>query len=206
MSRNSIERWAGVATWFLLLAGCVSIERSYPDKRYFVLEVSRRVNPAAAVGSGVLEVSDILVSPRYSEKSFTYRTSTAGYETDFYNQFLVSPGALITEEVRKDLTRWHIFKHVIHSSSQHQPTHILDGVVNALYGDFRDLSTPQAVLEMQFFLSRATPGKSEILLEKGYLKSVPLKARTPEALVQGWNEALLAILTSLVSDLKTVSR
>ncbi len=205
MNRNFIDRWAVVAL-IIWLGGCVSIERNYPDKRYFVLEVNRQINPAGAMGNGVLEVSDIRVSPRYSEKSFTYRTSAAGYEADFYNQFLVSPGSLITEEVRKDLTRLHIFKHVIRSASQMQPTHVLEGIVNALYGDFRNVSAPQAVLEMQFFLSRATPGRSEILLEKGYSKLVALKSRTPEALVQGWNEALLAILTSLVSDLRTVNR
>ena len=42
-------------------------------------------------------------------------------------------------------------------------------------------------------------------MQKRYVKSVPLAARTPEALVKGWNQALEEILSALVTDLKTVS-
>jgi uncharacterized lipoprotein YmbA len=87
-----------------LCAACVGIEKSYPDKRYFVLEVSANPSPANPTANETLEVSNIRVSPRYADKSFVYRTSEAGYESDFYNQFLVAPASLITEEVRKGLT------------------------------------------------------------------------------------------------------
>ena len=87
-----------------LCAACVGIEKSYPDKRYFVLEVSANPSPANPTANETLEVSNIRVSPRYADRSFVYRTSEAGYESDFYNQFLVAPASLITEEVRKGLT------------------------------------------------------------------------------------------------------
>ena len=75
-----------------LCAGCVGIEKSYPDKRYFVLEVPANPSPANPTASETLEVSNIRVSPRYADKGFVYRTSEAGYESDFYNQFLVCSG------------------------------------------------------------------------------------------------------------------
>src|SRR4030095_11265169 len=92
-----------VVALLALCAGCVGIEKSYPDKRYFVLEVSANPSPANPTGNDTLEVSNIRVSPRYADRSFVYRTSESGYESDFYNQFLVSPASLITEEVRKGL-------------------------------------------------------------------------------------------------------
>jgi cholesterol transport system auxiliary component len=188
-----------------LCAACVGIERSYPDKRYYVLEVPAKTNPSNPTASETLEVSNIRVSPRYADRSFVYRTSESGYESDFYNQFLVAPASLITEEVRKGLIETQSFKHVISSTSQSQPSYVLEGTVNALYGDFRNADSPRAVLEMEFFLSSDTPAKPGILLQKRYTKSIPLNGRSPEALVKGWNQALEEILTSLAADLKATT-
>jgi hypothetical protein len=117
---------------------------------------------------------------------------------------LVSPASLITEEVRKGLTGSQVFKHVIGSSNQSQPSYVLEGTVNALYGDFRNPNSPRAFLEMEFFLTSEVPGQPGILIQKRYAKSVPLTGRTPEALIKGWNEALEEILNSLVTDLKAI--
>ena len=187
----------------MLASGCVSIERSYPDKRYYVLEVNRNVKPSNPPGNGVLQVANIRVSPRYEDKGFVYRTSGSSYESDFYNQFLVSPAALLGEELRKGLAQSLIFRHVINSSSQLEPTHVLEGVVDALYGDFRDPGAPKAVLEMEFFLRKESASKADIVAARRYAKSVAVNGRSPEALVKGWNEALDAILASLVADLRS---
>ncbi|MDP2606816.1 MAG: ABC-type transport auxiliary lipoprotein family protein [Deltaproteobacteria bacterium] len=187
----------------MLASGCVSIERSYPDKRYYVLEVNRNVKPSNPPGNGVLQVANIRVSPRYEDKGFVYRTSGSSYESDFYNQFLVSPAALLGEELRKGLAQSLIFRHVINSSSQLEPTHVLEGVVDALYGDFRDPGAPKAVLEMEFFLRKESASKADIVAARRYAKSVAVSGRSPDALVKGWNEALDAILSSLVADLRS---
>lgn len=187
-----------------LCSGCVSLEKAYPDKRYFVLETSPQEDPANPTVNETLQVSNIRVSPRFADRGFIYRISAAGYESDFYNQFLVSPASLITEEIRKSLIGSQLFKYVISPSSPLQPSYVLDGAVNALYGDFRDTDSPRAVLEIEFFLTSEIPAKPGILMQKRYAKSIPLSARSPEALVQGWNQALQEILISLVADLKIV--
>jgi ABC-type uncharacterized transport system auxiliary subunit len=197
--------WHGAFILLVLACGCVGIEKSYPDRRYFVLEVNRNVNPSNPTGNGVLQIANVRVSPRYEDKGFIYRTSGSSYESDFYNQFLVSPAALLGEELRKGLAQSQIFQHVINASSQLEPTHVLEGVVDALYGDFRDPGAPKAVLEMEFFLRKESPSKAEIVAAKRYAKSVAVTGRSPEALVKGWNEALDAILASLLADLKSAT-
>jgi hypothetical protein len=192
---------------FVLLVSCaacvtVGIERSYPEKRYFALEIRADAHPANPGVEQTLEVSALRVSPRFSDKNFVYRISDAGYESDFYNGFLVSPALIITEEVRKALGNAQVFKHVIGSSSQAQASYMLEGTVNALYGDFRKMSAPMAVLETEFFLNSTLPEKPGIVMHKRYSKAVPLSARSPEALVKGWNEALEAIVSSLAADLE----
>ena len=188
----------------LLAGGCVSVEKSYPDKRYFVLEASRNESAANPKAAGVLLVSSLRVSPRYDGRSFIYRRSEANFESDFYNQFLVSPGALLTEEVRRAVSQAQVAQYVVGPANQLEPTHMLEGTIDALYGDFRDVNAPKAVLEMEFFLSKESPTKAEIVMRKRYIKSIMVNGHSPEALVKGWNDALNEIVASLTADLKTV--
>jgi cholesterol transport system auxiliary component len=205
MKRASLKQRSASFLLCLFFSGCVSLDRSYPDKHYFVLEVNRDGKPSNQTANGILEVSDIRISPRYEGQSFVYRISDASYESDFYNQFLIAPAALLTEEVRRGLAQSRTFEYVINSSSQLQATHRLDGIVNALYGDFRNISASRAVLEIEFFLSKQLPTGTEIVMNKRYSKAVPLSGRSPDALVKGWDEALDGILTSLIADLKSAN-
>jgi uncharacterized lipoprotein YmbA len=202
MMKVTDKFWLGVWALLVLASGCVSVVKSYPDKRYFVFESKHAGNAADAKANGVLLVSSLRVSPRYESRSFVYRRSESSYESDFYNQFLVSPGAQLTEEVRRALGQAQVAQYVVGASSQSEPTHVLEGTVDALYGDFRDLSSPKAVLEMEFFLSKESSIRAEIITRKRYSKSVAVNGRTPEALVQGWNEGLSEILAALVADLR----
>ena len=189
---------------FVLSAGCVSLERSYPDKRYFVVELGENAQRSNPAGNQTLLVSGLRISPRYADKSFVYRTSESGYESDFYNQFLTSPETMLSEEVRKGLAASPAFKYVVGPSSQLQPNYVLEGSVNALYGDFRNLNTPSAVLEIEFFLHNEDSANPGVVLQKRYTKTVPLSGRSPDALVKGWSQALGAVLTELNSDLEKV--
>lgn len=207
MSGFRAQLWRASFLLLTFASGCINIERSYPDKNFFVLEVGRdeKVPPSHQTVNGILEVSELRISPRYQAQGFIYRISEASYESDFYNQFLIAPAALITEELRKGLARSRIFAYVINASSELRPTHRLEGIVNALYGDFRDSGAGRAVAEIEFFLTRQLPAGTEIIIAKRYSKSVPLSRRSPEALVKGWDEALEGILTSLIADLDSAN-
>jgi cholesterol transport system auxiliary component len=197
--------WMGLLfTWLaasFLFIGCVSIEKSYPDKRYFVLDIVLDASPQNPAETGTLQIASARVSPRYADKNFVYRRSDTRFESDFYNEFLISPGVLVAEELRQGLSQSGLFKFVVGSVDALAPTHTLETVVNSLYGDFRDVGAPQAVMEVEFFLSQEG-SPSGIVFHKRYHSAIPLEGRNPEALVQGWNRALEAISGSLVSDLK----
>ena len=205
MKRSHNRIVSAVLLLFISCYGCVSLERNYPEKRYFVLEVSESVIPANPAGDRILSVSNLRVSPRYADRSFVYRISEAGYETDFYNQFLTATDVMIGEEVRRGLGASRVFKYVVGPSNQLQPNYVLEGSVNAVYGDFRNLNAPAALLEIEFFLHNEDVANPGIVMQKRYVKSVPLSERSPEALVKGWNAALNEILAALIADLKAVN-
>ena len=192
---------AGVGFWFLgiLCAGCVTLERSYPEKRYFVIQVEEPKRTGADNGQ-ILAVTNLHISPRYADRSFVYRTSEAEYEADFYNQFLSPPAILISEETRKALAA-SPFKFIVAPSSPLTPNYVLEGSINALYGDFRNLSAPAAVLEIEFFLHNENPASPGVVLQKRYRKSIALKERSPQALARGWSDALEAIVAEFIADL-----
>ncbi|MGH7886492.1 MAG: ABC-type transport auxiliary lipoprotein family protein [Candidatus Binatia bacterium] len=189
----------------ILCCGCVSLERSYPEKRYFVIVVPESANRSSSAGNRILSVSNLRISPRYADKNFVYRISEAGYEADFYNQFLTSPDLMIGEEVRKGLAASQVFKYVVGPSNQLQPNYVLEGSINTLYGDFRDAKMSAAFLEIEFFLHNEDAANPGIVMQKRYVKSVPLSERSPEALVKGWNDALNEILAALIVDLRVVN-
>ena len=185
-------------------SGCVSLERSYPEKRYYVLEVRTPETIGEAVRDEILQVSPLRISPRYQDRSFVYRISDTGFETDFYNQFIAPPAGLISEEIRKGLINTQLFKYVISASNSQAPSYVLEGTVNGIYGDFTNLNTPAAVIDLEFFLTSDLPTKPGILLQKRYVRAVPVSSRSPEALVKSWDQALEEILTALAADLSTV--
>ena len=194
------------ATLMALQSGCVSLERTYPDKRFFVLEVNGAASASSggAVNDAILQVSTLRISPRYQDRSFVYRVSDTGYETDFYNQFLASPAGLISEEIRKSLIAAQLFKFVISPSNSQAPSYVLDGTINGIYGDFRNLNASAGVIDLEIFVTSDVPAKPGILLQKRYVKSVPVSSRSPEALVKSWDQALEEIVAALAADLKTV--
>jgi cholesterol transport system auxiliary component len=184
-----------------LLNGCVSLEQGYPEKRYFMIDVSRGGEVCPAVADGGLKIGTFPASPQYEGRGFVYYKGGSMYESDFYNEFFISPGAMLTEEVRQWVAASGLFRHVADLSSFREPTYFLGGRITALYGDYSEASAPKAVLEAEFLLTRDISAEADKLLQHRYRREVLLDGSAPRALVAGWNEALRQILTDLERDL-----
>jgi hypothetical protein len=131
-----------------------------------------------------------------------YRTSKSGYESDFYNEFLASPSAMITDIMRNWLSASRLFRRVLDPGSQIDPTHIIEGNITALYGDFRDNSSPKAILEMRIFLLETETGEEPLpIFGKTYTSSIDIESEDPEGLVEALGRCLEGVLSTLESDL-----
>jgi cholesterol transport system auxiliary component len=192
----------GVFGLFPFIAGCINLEKSYPEKRYFTLDASRVEDVTSTDTEKVITIRRFRVSPKYEGKGLVYRLKEVNYESDFYNEFFISPSSMFTEEIRKRLAGSGLFKYVVEPSSLLDSTYSLEGAVTALYGDYRVNTAPKAVLEIQFFLLQETDSNPKIIYQSQYHKEEPFKNNTPDELVKSWNSAFSQILTEFENDLK----
>ena len=99
------NRWSSFSCLVVVcaaLAGCLSLEKSYPEKRYFALSTSRPGPPLTRTLDHVLAVRPLRISPGYAGSEFVYQTGDVTLESDFYNEFFAPPGTVI----RKSIARW----------------------------------------------------------------------------------------------------
>lgn len=188
----------------LVLSGCVSFAKSFPDKHYYALDVTRQGEPGVPVSGAVLDMRGLVVSPRFEGKELVYRTGDTRYESDFYNAWFVSPSAMLTHQVQNWLSNAGLFESVVATSSYLDATHILEGTVTALYGDYRQQGEQKAVVGMHIVLIEDHSTRTAMVFQRDYQQMVELTETSPDELTRGWNQGLQQILMTLEKDLRGV--
>ena len=100
----------------VVLPGCAPKRTAY-NQRNFVLETSRNGPQQKVSKDVILNVQNFSIDIAFSTKSFVYRKGQSEYETDFYNQFLIRPEDMITEQTRDWLSESGLFKWVLEPGS-----------------------------------------------------------------------------------------
>jgi cholesterol transport system auxiliary component len=180
------------------LAGC-SLTRPAPVKRTFLLEPP--APPAVATAKpATLRIGTFSVGEPFRDRSFVYRTSELGFETDFYDEFFVAPAPMIASATQRALASANVFARVVPGSSvPDDGDFVIEGFVSELYADTRR-SPSEAVIAITFFVSR-TAFPSTVVWSKAYAQRVPVAGTTPDALAAAWNAALGNVLAELARDL-----
>jgi ABC-type uncharacterized transport system auxiliary subunit len=178
------------------VAGCMNVDlaKSYPERRYYLLDAERQGPPAPVHFERNVTVHKCSVSPAFDGRELVYRLSDAGYASDFENQLFVTPGYAIAEEVRKWLAKSQVFANVVASRSELESDYVVEPNLVELYGDYRDETAPKAVLELQLYLIDDRQRPSEVLLKTDFRDERPLADSSAAALVEGWSASLRAAL------------
>ncbi len=184
-----------------LVAGCVNLNKTYPEIRYYTVEASHPEAIQSSIVDTRLQVRRLVLAPRYEGRELVYRTSEVEYRSDFYHQWFISPRAMLTEQVTQWLKQSKIFEHVIDRASYIDPTHILEGTITSMYGDFRNPEQPQAVLELQALLLMEGTTVPVIHFQRDYRQTISVSDTSPHSLIEGLNKGLSRILTQLEEDL-----
>jgi uncharacterized lipoprotein YmbA len=183
------------------LAGCGALSRPAPIKNTFLLAPAP-LQPVAQPRQASLRVGAINVATPFRGKNFVYRESDLKFANDFYTEFLVPPAAMIGESTARLLSRAHVFARVAQPGAPSDADYVLDGFVEALYGDVREPAKPTVQLAITYYLSRADSASP--FWSKEYRKSVAVPANSPEQYAIALSSALGDILGELARDLAAV--
>ncbi len=183
-----------------LCPGCAG-RHSYA-KRQFVLEASRPARLTDSSRDLVLAVRTFTVDPVCDSRGLLYRKGESEYESDFYNEFLVAPQDLISSQTRNWLAQSGIFQTVLEPGSLIEATHILEGNVLVMHGDFREQGLPKAVMQIRVFVVTNRGSEPQIVFARDYRASHRAEEQTAEALVAAFNRCLEQILSELEESLR----
>lgn len=197
-----------VVLFAVMLGGCLS----RPDlvRESFAFEMPPVSMPPTSenrsASGPTVGVRRISVASPFDSQELTYRTGVFSFERDPYAQFLASPDQILVAPVCQYLRKSGIFSGVAEPDSVVAAEVELEIAVLQLYGDFQDRAHPMAVLQMRFLAYKNGSASTNVLLQKEYIRNIPLQARTAAAVMAGWNEALKQIVTEAAGDVGTIAK
>lgn len=183
------------------LCAC-SFSQPAPPKHTFLLTVTRPDNSplAQAAGSATLKVLPFTVGSPYNGKSFIYREGEVQFTADYYNEWIASPVAMLTDRTTTLLAKSGVFAKVVPAASGLEGSVEMEAIVSELYADYRDKAKPQAVVAIQFHLSDATSGR--LYYDQLLRATSALSEATPDGYARGVDAALARLYTKLESELR----
>jgi ABC-type uncharacterized transport system auxiliary subunit len=195
----------GIPAAVLLAALCSGCAGRQPyAKHQFVLEAARPAQPPGPPHDVALAVHGFTIDPVYEGTGLRYRKAESEYESDFYNEFVIAPQVLIGSQTRNWLSQSGLFQNVLEPGSLLEATHVLEGNILVLYGDFRGGKVPQAVMAIRFFLIAIQSSPPQVVFTRDYQTSHQAQAPTAGALVAAFDRCLEQILSALEEDLGKV--
>jgi cholesterol transport system auxiliary component len=181
-----------------LLSGC-SFSRPNAEQTSWLVTPERTAPPQKSPVAMDLKMGSFSANPPFDGKSLVYRLSDQRYEKDYYNVYLIYPRDMVQNATRDWLVKSNAFEQVIEQSTVFFPKYQLQGVIDEFYGDYR--GQPEAVVAIQFYASTSFSANNYLFSSPRISKRVPVRDKSPQALIDGQQQALTLILTELESRL-----
>jgi ABC-type uncharacterized transport system auxiliary subunit len=185
----------------ILLSACFSWGGGEDDDdtpRYYVVDVDRGVVAQEFAEDRVLLLKPVRVVPHFRGKTIVFRVNESEYRSQPPHELFTEPEEMFTAQLKRWLQKSGMFSQVVTDDSVEADL-VLESAVTGLYGEKRPEYSPQAVLEMQFFMTSADDNKN--LFQTGLRVDVDIEETTPGNVVTGWKQGLGELLATLEQDL-----
>lgn len=204
MTKISVLRTIGclIAIAFVMTLGCDNNARVISQQKQYIIDAVRNGPTTQAKGSKILKVRRFSVSSPFESYELVLRMEDLQYKTDFYNKFLTSPGSIITDETRDWLNESNAFASVLDTLSSADYDYLMEGDIQAVYGDYRYADDLRAVMEIRFVLIDVSNANDVIVFDRQYRNEHSIKEAKADQLVKGLSVCLQKILSELENDLR----
>ncbi len=168
------------------------------EPRYYVVDVDRGSVAQSFARDRVLLLKPVRVVPHFRDKTIVYRVNESEYQSQPPHQLFTEPSEMFTAQLRRWLQKSGLFSQVVVDETA-EADYVLEAAVTALYGEKRPEYSPQAIVEMQFFMSSADE-QQNMLFQTGLRVDADIEKTTPGNVVTGWRQGLDQLLTTLEQD------
>ena len=186
-----------------LLGACSALTRPAPVRQTYLIE-SPAVSPVAQPQPGALRVGSVSVAAPFRGKSFVFRVDELRYETDFYDEFLVPPSSMLTDQTTRALVRARPFTRISGPGATADAEFVLDGFASALYADMRQSGKPAADIAITYYLTPTTGVERTPIWSHEYRRRAAMREASGAAYAEALNAAFAEIVAELARDLATV--
>ncbi len=197
----------------MMIIGCSGFKKDFPAKNLFTIGTDfMKSNPCpckrgnfyngheAETGTGAgLIIRQFDISPEFDSDYFIYRISQVQYIYDYYNNFMVSPARMITEDIGKILYASSCFRPVKPDEIENI-SYRLWGKIIDLYGDMQDKSRPTAVMTIRMTLEKKTTIGFEPVINETYRADITADNLDARDIVDAWERCLARIISNFCQD------
>jgi ABC-type transport auxiliary lipoprotein component len=183
----------------LSLAASCSLRQPAVSTVDYVFDIPAAVRSPA--GAKSISVAPFTAGPKAAGQMLLYRVGDTRYEHDFYNRLLAPPPQLLTGALRRHLSQARAGQ-VREPGTPLGSDLLVQPRLVELYADYRDELRPAATVAVVVVLIERGTGGSREVFERTYRRSVPMKAVSPAAAVDGWSEGLGQIFRDFTADLR----
>ena len=197
--KMNLKTAAIVLSVILFNSGC--LQRKAVVKDTFLLDARPDTRSVQKTSESTLAVQPFSIAPEFADKGIVSRTGDNQYESDFYNEYFISPASMITEQTRRWLTESGLSAQVLLPVSSVQAAHVLEGHIQRMVLDIRDAEKPRAEMEVTFFLMEQHKRNRAVRFQKTYSAVQSMESSSFEDYIAAQNRCLHDILTGFERDL-----
>ena len=176
------------------ICGCSS--QKTPLKDLYLLEVARPGTSELVGGRGVC-VNNFQTAEAFDTKKFVYRTAENKYEIDYYREFLVKNGMMLSQMT----SDWLEKSGVDICRSNETADFIVDGFVKEFYADFTSVQEPVAIITLKIFIRDR---KGNPLFSKSYSSSATIEQKNADKVIDAFENVSYNLLADIEKDIAKV--